>query len=407
MLKFNAPYILSLGDQVVSAASNLVSTILIGRLLGVENFGILSLYLMFMYFVVGVKHALVNVSLLNDVGKANNRFLVVSKYMCLDFYINTVFFLILIVAFFLAGALGFRAEILAVLMPILFCFGEFCRRSLYAINRAKFAFILTCVKSLSLLVMVLIVFLKRDEITIVQGINIYFLSSLLYAAASIFLIIKAGIDVKLDYADAKMIWVEKKKYSLWLFYGSILSFLKENFVALASGLYLGTAFVGGVRSAQTLMGVFQTAYMALENVIPVKAAKIYKKFDDKSLFNYLAKVYLIIIIMFFPFFCLMYFGSNMVLAWLYGVGYAQYDFVLKIFVFIYLVYFTQYLLSMVFRVRGQTKFLFYTSLISSLASLVGYYPAVMYLGEKGALLSLLFSSLAGLATTIYYVRKVN
>ncbi|MBK7874819.1 MAG: hypothetical protein IPJ77_03560 [Planctomycetes bacterium] len=78
--------------------------------------------------------------------------------------------------------------------------------------------------------------------------------------------------------------------SRWLVALAVLQWFTSNAFALAAGAVLGPAALGALRAGQTVMGVLHVGLLALENVVPVRAAWIAARSSFAAASAYLVRV---------------------------------------------------------------------------------------------------------------------
>ena len=82
-------------------------------------------------------------------------------------------------------------------------------------------------------------------------------------------------------------WLRHWAIARWLGGAALLQFFSSNFFVLAAGPILGHAAVGAIRMIQSLMGGLHVLFLAMENVVPMNAAKALKQDGLSGLFQYL------------------------------------------------------------------------------------------------------------------------
>ena len=406
MLKKNRlRHFYSLGDQGVSSGTNLLASIILARALGVETFGIFSLYLIVLYIAIGVRHSLVNVSLVNDLGNAShNKYIpIIHKYTSLDFYIGLLITISLIILCVVIELTGSNVIYWASLIPLFWGSNEFCRRAFYGLKKEILGFVITFVRSVFLIASLAEFYFSSTPKNIEYALGIYAASSLLTTIIAYYFLSKTVRLINLKSSCARELWKETRGYSKWLFYSSIVNLFKEHFVSIASAGVFGTSFIGGLRVAQTLMGVFQTVYMSLENIIPIRASELFNKDGRQSTIFFLLKAYCLVLISFFPFLFVLFTFSKDILIVIFGDQFGGAGYILKFFIVIHLIYFSQYMLSILYRVIQKPKGIFISALASSVTTVIVFTPLISLFGEVGAFYVMLLSSILGLMLGITYL----
>jgi O-antigen/teichoic acid export membrane protein len=193
------------------------------------------------------------------------------------------------------------------------------------------------------------------------------------------------------------------KLTSWLLASAVLQWFAGNFFIISAGSLLGAEAAGVVRIAQSIIGVLNVFFIALEMYVPVKAAQLYTLGGRKQLFKYTRKV-LFIGLGICTLFALVIWGTSaQLLTWLYGIHYAQFSHVITLFAFFYIIVFVGYPLRFALRALDNTKAMFFAYVLATGFSLLFSNMMVTAWGIWGVL--------AGLAGTqvimqLWYVKEL-
>lgn len=181
------------------------------------------------------------------------------------------------------------------------------------------------------------------------------------------------------------------EYGRWLVATALLQWVSGNFFVLAGGLLLGTTAMGAIRMGQTLIGILNPLLLALENFVPTRAAKVMETSGRLAMGRYLIHMGWKSALLFFPFLIGMALGAPTIIDLAFGAKYLPYTFVLRGFALLYCFVFAGTLLRYYFRTTGATREIFLAYVGCTLASLVLSHPFVSAWGLYGVLAGLLLS----------------
>ena len=78
-------------------------------------------------------------------------------------------------------------------------------------------------------------------------------------------------------------------FSKWLLGTSILQWLSGNYFIIVGASILGTTAIGAIRMVQNIMGLCHVLFLAMENVMPIEAARQFHLDGENALIKYLIK----------------------------------------------------------------------------------------------------------------------
>jgi O-antigen/teichoic acid export membrane protein len=158
-------------------------------------------------------------------------------------------------------------------------------------------------------------------------------------------------------------------FSKFLVATSVLQWLSGNYFILIAGATLGPISVGAIRVAQNIMGILHVIFLALENVIPIKAASVYQKSDLEGLITYFkregGKWLLIVISLIIP----VAIFSPQIIKLFYGDQYDEYSWILSSYSGIYILIFIGVLLRFFIRTIEANRIIFTAYVLNTLFSL--------------------------------------
>jgi O-antigen/teichoic acid export membrane protein len=264
-------------DQVVVSGANFLTSAIVARFLGIEVFGIFSLAWIMVQFVQSLQSALILLPMMSIGPKqaeteAQDYFAVVMVHQI----IWTLGSAVLTYFGCLAAAkmgLGPEAERLAlplVASVLVTQMHEFLRRYNATINKPKRILLSDILRYGSLIATLLGVMLWTDE-RIDSGGVLYIIAAT--AALATIVLWPSAPTTRGAAKRFKEITRRHIRVSRWLTGSALLMWITSNFFALAAGWVLGTAAVGAIRAAQSLMSVTNLFFQAAEGFGPPTAAR--------------------------------------------------------------------------------------------------------------------------------------
>ncbi|MEE8528445.1 MAG: hypothetical protein V3S70_07730, partial [Gammaproteobacteria bacterium] len=170
---------------------------------------------------------------------------------------------------------------------------------------------------------------------------------------------------------------------------AVMQWVTANLFLLAAGALLGTAAVGALRAAQTLMGPCNILFQGLENVAPARAAWHFQHGGAAALVGYMKKIGLV--------FGLVTAGIAVVVAaapdfWLglaYGGEYVGYGYLVRWYAVIYLLSFLGVPFRAGLRAIEDTRSIFLSTALASVVGVAAAYPLLTELDVIGAVAGML------------------
>ena len=247
----------ALADQAVISAVNFLTGILLARFLGVEGLGQFTLAWLAVLFVNALQHAIIIAPMMSIGPKQPAANLpayygaVIMQQIAFSMCGFVVLFAViegspLLFPYWSLGGLGLPLASAAVA----FQFQDFLRRYLFTRGKAAQAFVNDGVRYLGQLVVLTWLFWSFPEQR--QGASALWVIAGAAAAAAflgLFSVERIAWSPRVLRATALRHW----QFSRWLAGSAVMQWVTGNLFLLAAGALLGTAAVGALRAAQTLL----------------------------------------------------------------------------------------------------------------------------------------------------------
>ncbi len=383
----------ALADQAVISGVNFLTGILLARYLGLEGFGQFTLAWMAVLFVNALQHATIIAPMMSFGPKQPTAEL--PTYYGAVIVQQVVFSLCAFVVLFAAveatplvfpdwglGGLGLPLACAAVAFQC----QDFLRRYLFARGRAAQAFVNDGVRYFGQLAVLTWLFLSFPDRRESES-ALWVIAGTAAAAAfcGVFLVERIAWAPGALRATAARHW----RFSRWLAGSAVMQWVTANLFLLAAGALLGTAAVGALRAAQTLMGPCNILFQGLENVVPARAAWHFQHGGAAALVGYMKKIGLV--------FGLVTAGIAVVAAaapdfWLglaYGGEYVGYGYLVRWYAVIYLLAFLGVPFRAGLRAIEDTRSIFLSTALASVVGVAAAYPLLTELDVIGAVAGML------------------
>lgn len=380
-------------DQAIVSGANFVIGLVLARFLGPAGYGQFVLTYNIILFIAGVQAALIIAPMMVNSGTlpADQR----SQYLRAVTLQQVLFCLILAITIFVAVKIldplfpqwGLDALLWALIFATLsVLFQDFFRRYFFANDRAGAAALNDLVthggKFVSLVALGLAARLNvTNALWIVGGASAL---GIVLAAFSSGLQKNASSG---DNANLSQVTHWHWSFGKWLLAENLVYWCGSQLVIYVAGQVVSTSLVGAMSAAANVVGMVNILFLALENLVPTRAAAVYAKGGKASLTRYLRRVALIGSVTILAIVIIASLWSEYWLKLFYGSAYEGYGWMIAWWSAYYLMSFIQRPLSIGLRVLGNTRDLFLASLSGALFAICLSYPIIRIGGATGAMIA--------------------
>ncbi len=364
--------ILVLFDQGLVSGTSFLTGILLTRLLGLEAYGVFVLLWMVVLFGLSVTQALITKPLQSIAPKMDKEDsdIYLSDLHAVQLLFSMLTFIIILLALYVFSFFAFREVLdiqtifgLSMVTAAMLAY-DFYRKCFFLKND-----ILAAVFSDTLLAILQIggIFLLAllDSLSVSSFLLLAAFNYLLLVLFGFFKIIRPRFQKK----ALKNVLQKHYAFSKWLLGTVAAQWVCGNFFIICAGSILGTAAVGAVRIAQNVIGLTHVIFLAMENIVPISAARIFKEGGPERLFAFLKRITIRIGWGVMLLLLLVALGAPYILSFLYGAENEQYSYILIGFCIIYLLVYISYPLRFALRTLEITKPIFIAYIISAVFSL--------------------------------------
>jgi O-antigen/teichoic acid export membrane protein len=385
-------------DQALYSGTSFLLTIILAKILSIENFGLYSGYLLGIHLLIGVIGAFVIQPFQVLLGSYKKK----STYIAFSFWLQVV---VLVLICFLAACivqvLGLNFPLQLFLLATGFVMHDFGRKLLLATNSLLHTILLDILTLLSLSLALFSFHLSpsKELADLFQVLGIaYFLP---------FLVILTKIN---PFKFRKRIYgeflVRHVKEGKWLFFTAISQWWSSNLFVVASGIYLGPPALGALRLAQSLMGVLNILLQSFENHALPQAATLFASKDNSGLL-YLTDLSRKAAFLFLPMLCAVFIFAEKLMVLAGGEAYRSYAFVLQGVTILYVLIFLSQPIRLTIRALILNRHFFIGYLISLSFSLIFSKYLLSNFGLQGAIAGLMASQILLIAYWTIVLQKQN
>jgi O-antigen/teichoic acid export membrane protein len=384
---------LVLFDQAIVSGANFVIGLVLARFLGPAGYGQFVLTYNVILFVAGIQAALIIAPMMVNTGvlPAEQR----SSYLRIVALQQMLFCLVLAIAIFVAVKVlgphfpqwGLDALLWGLIFSTVSVLSQdFFRRYFFANDHAGVAALNDLVTHGGKFVLLAGLGLAA-QLTVTNAIWIVGGASALGAALAAITPGLRNHTLAVDSDKLSQVTHKHWTFGKWLLAENLVYWCGSQLVIYVAGQVVSTSLVGAMSAAANVVGMVNILFLALENLIPTRAAAIYAKGGKTSLTRYLKRVAFI--------------GGGSILAivivasiwseyWLklfYGPAYAGYGWMIVWWSGYYVMNFLQRPLSIGLRVLGNTRDLFFASLGGAVVAICFSYPIIRTGGAIGAMIA--------------------
>lgn len=395
-----------LADQGVISGVNFVNALLIAKMMGVHAFGVYAMSLLAVQFLGSIQQAFIIkplFSLYPEESERNPNFLtsINSVQIVFSFLSMGVFFItVWIMSFFFNEFDSYAVLLSLTFYGVLVTSYDYLRRVLILKGNLGTLLISDLFAYGSFICATILV----NSYGVLSVISLLTSYSGILVCVSIFVVAKLSINwwcLNGLSLIIKKLW----GYSKFLVYTSVLQWFSGNLFILFAGIILGPISLGVVRIAQSIMGVFNVLFLALENIIPLKAAYVKEK-DENELIPYFKRVTLYFGVPVVLVVLILSFYDEVLIGAIFGKNLGEYGFVIGAFAILYLFVYLNTMQQFFIRTIKANQIVFKSYLAAALFGVLFSKMIIEYWGLHGVLIGLFVSQIMVNAINYSLIKKV-
>lgn len=389
-------------DQALVSGLNFLSSVVLTRYLGLEGFGIYSIAWMGVMIASSINQPFIIAPMQTLSGKKEDT--VQSDYLQALVF-KQLFFsaLMSVLAFFAVIILSYvlkqwkvQSIILAFPLAVFaFLLQDFLRRYFFVIGKPYRSLLIDAIAYGGLLLSAFAIHFVRtmDAQFVLLLTAVFFLYAALVGLWSL-------DQLKFKPKVIKAVILEHWDFSKWLTVTAVLQWFSGNLFIITTGAILGPVAVGVTRMAQNIVGITHVLFLAMENIIPVRASNHQKEGGNGEMFRYLWKFSLQMGAVTITLLTLLAIFSKQIILLFYGAEFVMYQHILVGFCALYVIIFIGYPLRYAIRTLENTRLIFVSFVTTSIFSVLSAYPIIKTFGLNGVLIGLVLTQL--ISIVIYY-----
>ena len=393
-------------DQAIVSGSNFLVGILLVRFLGLENYGIFALLWMGILFALGVNQSFVTKPLLSIAPKMEseqqNQY--ISDLHWVQILVGVVFLIISFITYFFADFF-FEKNISQLILPlggIIFCqlLHDFYRKIGFVKNQIfQVLWIDIILYGGQIIFIIGLIWVGKINLwSLMMALLIVHICSILWSWINFK---KEKISIK----NLQQITSRHFHFSKWLLGTSILQWLSGNYFIIVGASILGALAVGAIRMVQNIMGLCHILFLAMENLLPIEAARQYHLDGEYALTHYLRKMTIQLGLGFCIILLLISLLSPQILHALYGAAAVEHSYIVFSYCLLYVLVFLGHPLRFYLRTIEKTFPIFLAYVLGAIFSVLTANFLLNYFQMNGLLLGLLFTQAITVITYFIFIKN--
>lgn len=394
-------------DQALVSGLNFLSSILLARYLGLEGFGVYSIAWLGVMIASSINQPFIIAPMQTLNGKkseeAQKDYLqaLVFKQLFFAALIGLLSFFVVIVMSYVLDKWKVQSIILAFPLAVFaFLLQDFFRRYFFVIGKPYKSLLIDAIAYGGVLVAAFAIHYVRsmDAQFVLLLTAVFFLYASLVGLWSL-------DQLRFKPRVIKEAILEHWDFSKWLTVTALLQWFSGNLFIIAAGAILGPVAVGVTRMAQNIVGITHVLFLAMENIIPVRASNHQREGGNEEMFRYLWKFALQMGAVTLTLLTLLAIFSKQIILLFYGAEFVIYQHILVGFCALYVIIFMGYPLRYAIRTLENTRLIFISFIASSVFSVLTAYPMIKAFGLNGVLIGLGITQLITLFIYFLSLRK--
>lgn len=399
----------ALADQAVVSGSNFILGILLARMLGIAEFGVYSLAMLVILFANMIQQSAINAPMMS-IGPKQVKADMPTYYGSV-FAQSIIFSSVSAILTFLGVKIlsssieSWNIESLALPLSInvfLVQMQDFIRRYFYTAEKPACSFITDFIRYIGLIVFLGIMFWGAS---ISLNAQYVFWASSVFTLISIIFLIKNFLGLSFSLVAFKIHLKRHWNFSKWLTASAFLQWFTGNIFTITAGTMLGTSAVGALKAAQSLLGITHIVFLALENIVPIKAAKLYHNKQIEQMKQYLTKTAIIGVTCVIIVSAIFAIYPKFWFSLLFGEEFVQYSYLIRYICVFYII--VSLLLPIRFALRAieDNKIFFYAYVLISVLSIISVVWVVGTFGVEGVAVASIITQVILVILASWYLRK--
>jgi O-antigen/teichoic acid export membrane protein len=394
-------------DQALVSGMSFLSTIVLARYLGVKGFGVYSIAWLGVLIASSINQPFIIAPMQTLSGKKNPEeqkvYLQALVFKQLLFAALMSFLSLVTVIVMSLVLPQWKVQSIIIAFPLAvfsFLLQDFLRRYFFVIGKPGKAMLIDAVAYGGLLASAFGIHFVRE----MDAQFVLLLTALFFLYASL-IGLWSMPELRFNWKQIKYVVTQHWDFSKWLTATALLQWFSGNLFIIAAGAILGPRAVGATRMAQNIVGITHVLFLAMENIIPARAANCQREGGNDKMFKYLWKFTLQMGIITFSLLATIAIFSKQIIRACYGNEFIMYNHMLIGFCLLYVIVFLGYPLRYAIRTMEKTKIIFWSFIASAAFSISCAYPIISHFGLYGVVAGLMITQLITFVIYLFSLRK--
>lgn len=380
----------ALSDQAVVSASNFLTSVIVARMVGIEEFGRFMIAWIVILLFKDLQTSLLEPTMMSIGPKQNREDL--PKYYGAVFAQQSLFtgasFLVVLIGMAAAGGFFPDLNLWELMLPLAAAvladeLQDFMRRYFYTNNRHIAAFCNDFISYISRLIILFLLW-QYHPILSAEILWVLFACSIVPAAIGMFMLDRFQIDRAWLATIAQRHWA----VSRWTVGTSILRWLSGNLIVLMGGALLGAQAIGAVRAAMNILAPRNVLINGLTNIVIVKGSTILHHDGTRDLRRYLAKVGVFMTTFDVCIALVAVIFAEEIMFYVYGPEFVPYTYLIYWLAAINVVHITVFPFGAGLKIFEYTKPYFVSAVLEAVFGILASYFLVLYFDLHGVMIGL-------------------
>lgn len=395
---------LLVADQALVSGGNFLLGIFLTRSLGLTGFGTYSLFWMGVLFGLSINQAFITKPLLSLAPQEDSTSYLPRVYS-LQVGLSLVATVVTFITLFLLQYTAWLELTVSVVCTLPLLVGlhllyDFCRKYFFLQGQLIWPLVLDGLY-LGILFCALF-FLTWTDLWSVAAVII---CVLIAQMVSVLIAVWKIPTFNTNWREVQETFFQHLHYSKWLVGTALLQWFSGNYFLIAAAAILGPVALGAIRMAQNVIGLLHVIFLAMENIVPVKAATHYFQNGLSALREYLWKITLQVGGLTTIILLIAGLGAKPILQLIYGSAQQGYSYVLVGFCLIYVFVFLGHPLRYALRTVKYTQPIFVAYVWGGIFSVLTAYPLVQRFELYGVLSGLLLTQVIAQIVYLFFLWK--
>lgn len=379
---------ISLIDQGLVSGSNFISALLIVRVIGLEAFGVFTTCWLILLFLNTIFVASIVSPMMSLISGEKDKRLYEGSLLVMGVALALSFVLIsfLVSNIYLASVNNYSILLISSLFSVVVFthhLQDFIRRLFFMKKQFKNALLIDFLTYIPRIVIIYFFIMSSKDIELEGVFLVYLITAFIGGAVG-----ATFVKPKFNLHRIKIDVIRHFEIGKWLVLSGMLKWSSINLFFVASSILLGPIQIGILKLSQNIVSVYNLFLLGLENVIPVESGKVFHEKGFVGLVFFIKRILLFGSVLTAVFGSVLIVFSDQILLVIYGPEYVEYAFILFWFSGFLVFMFILSILNIFHITINKPKVMFKGYLLTSVFSLIIFYPLIQYYQILGVLLGI-------------------